>query len=137
MNRKVLGIIILIIIIAAAFIVFNSTKEDVFREVHGEKISNSSNIFVVTTIKNSNGNLVDTNFGKVNVELLDKNSDCGVMILDCPVEHGKSIYVDHNGAYRFKAHYDGGYFYNPADASGDLVILNETNLTYDNITKSF
>ena len=137
MNRKVWRIIILIIIIVAALIVFSYTKEDVFLEVHGEKISNSSNIFVVTTIKDSNGNLVDTNFGKVNVELLDKYGDCGVMILDCPVEHGKSIYVDYNGAYRFKAHYDGGYFYTPTDASGDLVVLNDTNLTYDNITKNF
>ena len=137
MNKKTLIIIVLVIIIIAGIIVFNSSKEDVFVEIHGEKISNSSNIYVVTTILNSNGKIVDTNFGKVNVELLDKNGDTGVMILDCPVEHGRSIYVDYYGYYRYNVHYDGGYFYNPVDASGDLEILNETKLTDDNITHSF
>ena len=91
----------------------------------------------MTTITDSAGNIIDTNFGKVDVELLDKNGDTGVMIMDCPVEHGKSIYVDYYGFYKYNVHYDGGFFYNPVDASGDLEILNYTNLTYDDITKSF
>lgn len=137
MNNKTLTIIVLVIIIIAGLVVFNSSKEDVFLEIHGERISNSSNIYVVTTITDGNGNIIDTNFGKVNVELLDKNGDTGVIILDCPVEHGRSIYVDHYGYYKYNVHYDGGYFYNPVDASGELEILNETNLTDDNNTRSF
>lgn len=137
MNKKMLGIILLIIIIIAGIIVLNLTKEDVYLEVHGEKIQNSTNIFVVTTITDSQGNTIDTDFGKVDVELLGKYGDTGVICEDCPVEDGRSIIVDYYGPYRYVVHYDGGYFFNPADSSGDLEIKNYTDLTYDDITRSF
>ena len=137
MNRKLLGIIILIIIIVAGYLVFDASKQEVFLEVHGEQISNSSDIFVVTTITDSNGNLIDTNYGKLTVELIEKSNDSGVIFEECPVYHGQSIFVHYDEGYRYNVHYDGGYFYKPADASGDFTVINQTNLIFDNITRGF
>ena len=137
MNRKLLGIILLILIIITGYLVFDMTKDEVHLEVHGEQINNSSEIFVVTTILDSNGNIVDTNYGKLTVELLENNGCCGEIIEECPVYHGQSIFVHSYDDYRYTVHYDGGYFYKPADASGDFVVKNQTNLTFDNITRGF
>ena len=137
MNRKLLAIFCRAIILIAGYIVFDSTKENVFIEVHGEQKENTTDIYIVCTIIDSNGKLVDTNYGKLNIELLEKNGCCGVMSEGCPVYQGKSITVSPNDFYKYNVHYDGGYFYNPADASGDLIIKNETILTDDNITRSF
>lgn len=137
MNRKLLAIIFLVIVLIAGYIVFDSTKENVFLEVHGEQKENTTDVYIVCTIIDSNGKLVDTNYGKLNIGLLEKNGCCGAICEDCPVYHGKSITVNTNDFYKYDVHYDGGYFYKPTDASGDLIIKNETDLTDDNITRSF
>ena len=126
MNRKLLSIILVIIILIAGYLVFDSTKENVFIEVHGEEIANSTDVFIVCTITDADGNTIDTNYGKLNIELLEKDGCCGVISEDCPIYHGKSIMVNPNEYDKYNVHYDGGYFFKPADASCKLIIKNET-----------
>ena len=137
MNKKLSAIILLAVILVAGFLVFDYNKENVYLEVHGEKISNSTDIFVVCTVINSNGNLVDTNYGKLNIGLYENDGCCGVIYEDCPLYHVKCVSVFPNDYGKYDVHYDGGYFYKPADVSGDLIIKNQTNLTYDDITRNF
>ena len=68
MERKKLLIIILVIIIIIAIIYFNILKSDVNLDVHGEKISNTSEIYIICKIQDNSGNIVDTSIGMLSIE---------------------------------------------------------------------
>ena len=140
MERKKLLIIILVIIIIIAIISFNILKSDVNLDVHGEKISNTSEIYIICKIQDNSGNIVDTSIGMLSIERqfkTDNENAMGSVEEYPPIKNGISIIRENDEPSIVNVHYDGGYFYNPCDYSGELLIENSTDLTDENITPPY
>ena len=140
MNKKIHLIIMVILIILAGLLIFNSVKEECSITVHGERIPDSNDIFVVCEIHNNKGEIIDTNYGKITIELEIKpteNVQGSWIVENNPVEHGKTIIVSQDDYYTVNAHYDGGFFFKQTNWSGKLNIKNSTQLTFDNVTSPY
>ena len=137
MISKKLLIIAAAIVIVAGLALVSCMKEDVKLDVHAEYINNTTEIYLVTKILDSNGSIVDTNFGKLTIEIQDKYGCTGVIYEEIPIEHGINVLRDYGGNEIINVHYDGGYFYNPCDYSGELIIKQSTNLSDEDLTSYF
>ena len=133
-NRKHL-IIAAAIIIIIAFAIFSFTKEDVTLNVYAQEIENTSDIYLVSEIHKSNGEIADTQFGKMTIELLDKDGN-GVGYNEVPIDHGVNTLRHYGKPVNVNVHYDGGYVYNPCDYSAKLQYKDTPVLTDDNLTSS-
>lgn len=131
-------IIIAAAIIILAFAAVNLTKSDVNIAVHAEKIPDSQEeIYIIYELQDDKGNVVDTPFGKLTSEFSTDDENAIIIYEGMPVEHGKHILRYYGQPSKINVKYDGGYFHNPSNYNGDLVILNSTNLTDDNLTSYF
>ena len=131
-------IIIAATIILLAFAAQNLTKSDINIAVHAEKIPGTSEeIYIIYELQDEKGNIVDTPFGKLTSEFSTDNENTLIIYEGMPVEHGKHILRYYGKPTKINVKYDGGYFHNPANYNRDLVILNSTNLTDDNLTSYF
>lgn len=67
MENKKLMIILLAAIIILAILSLNFFKSDVNLDVHGERISNTSDAYIICKILDNDGNVVDTSTGKLSI----------------------------------------------------------------------
>ena len=139
-NKKFL-IILLAIIIIIAILSFNFLKSDVNLDVNGERISNTSDVYIICKILDNDGNVVDTSIGTLSIGFQFESEDGNAMgeaILEpLPLKNGISIIRETDPSSTVNLHYDGGYFYNPSEYSGELIIKNSTNLTDDDLTPPY
>ena len=140
MNWKKLLILLVAFAIILAIVSVDILKSDVNLEVHGEKIPNTDNIYIVCKICDDKGNIVDTSIGMLSSEFQyeseDENSAGSVAVL-LPLKNGKSIIRENEQPCSINIKYDGGYFYNPCEYSGKLIVKNSTNLTDDDLTPPY
>lgn len=130
-------IIILAVIIIVGFIAFDQTKEEVKLEVHGERIANTSDFYLICQLYDSNGKAVDTPFGKLDITLWDETESFGEGLSEVPIEHGKCIMRFEGNPKIAEVSYDGGYFLKPCKYHNELQIFNSTNLTDEGISSGF
>lgn len=126
-------IIILAAIIIMAFVTFSFTKADVSLEVAAEHIPNTSEIYLVCKIIDNDGNVIDTPYGKMTIEILDENGS-GAVYEDVPIEHGILVMRHDGEPETVNIHYDGSLIYKPCDYRANPSIENTTGLTDDNLT---
>ena len=137
-SKKILIITLIAILMIVGFTGITFSKDVVHLDIHAEKISNTSDIYLITKVFDENDSIVDHNLGKLTIELYDANGCTGVIMEDIPIEHGMNVLRQyHSGESRYVVRYDGGYLYNPTNISGSLKICPSTNLTDDNLTSSF
>jgi len=141
MENKKLMIILLAAIIILAILSLNFFKSDVNLDVHGERISNTSDAYIICKILDNDGNLVDTSTGKLSIGFQfngeDENAMGEAVLEPLPLKNGISIIRENDPSTTVSVHYDGGYFYNPAEYSGVLIVKNSTNLTDDDLTPPY
>lgn len=140
MNRKLMIIIALIIILIIGYTVFSLTREDSQITAHEECINNSSEVYLVITIQDSHGNVINSSMGKLQIELIDEISDQamgGHSYIDIPIENGKFISREPDSSLQIDVKYDGGYLYKPSEYSSKLEVINNTNLTDNDLTKPY
>lgn len=130
-------IIIFAVAIIVAFVIFSSTKADVTLDVHAEDIPNSSDIYLVSELHDSSGNLIDTPFGKLSITFWDEYEIGGAGYEGVSIEHGQNIMRHSEKTPYVMVYYDGGYFYNPCEYSGKLIVKNSTGLSDDNLKSSY
>lgn len=141
MENKKLMIILLAAIIILAILSLNFFKSDVNLDVHGERISNTSDAYIICKILDNDGNVVDTSIGKLSIGFQfngeDENAMGEAVLEPLPLKNGISIIRENDPSTTVSVHYDGGYFYNPAEYSGALIVKNSTNLTDDDLTPPY
>lgn len=137
MTNKKSIIILLAAIIIVAFVIFSFTKPDVTLDVYAEEIPNSSEIYLVSELHDSAGNLINTPFGKLSITFWDEYEIGGASYEGVAIEHGKNIIRHPEIPQAISVYYDGGYFYNPCEYSGKLIIKNSTDLSDNNLTSSY
>jgi len=141
MKHEKLLIILLAIIVILAAVSFNFSKSDVHLDVHGERISNTSDVYIVCKILDNDGNLVDTSIGTLSIGFQFNSDDGNAMgessIESLPLKNGISIIRESDPSKTVRVSYDGGYFHNPCEYLGELIIKNTTELTDDDLTPTF
>ena len=126
-------IILLAAIIIMGFLTFSITKPEVSLDLSAQHIPGTSEIYLVCKIIDNHGNIADTPYGKLTLELFDENGS-GVVYDEIPIQHGILIMRHDGETERVNVHYDGSYIYKPADFSGKIQIENTTTLSDENIT---
>ena len=141
MENKKLMIILLAAIIILAILSLNFFKSDVNLDVHGERISNTPDAYIICKILDNDGNVVDTSTGKLSIGFQfngeDENAMGEAVLEPMPLKNGISIIRENDPSTTVSVQYDGGYFYNPAEYSGALIVKNSTNLTDDDLTPPY
>ena len=94
---------------------------------------NTFQAYLVCKIIDNKGNIADTPYGKLTLELLDENGSV-VVYDEIPIQHGILIMRHDGETERVNVHYDGSYIYKPADFSRKIQIENTTTLSDENIT---
>lgn len=79
MENKKLMIILLAAIIILAILSLNFFKSDVNLDVHGERISNTPDAYIICKILDNDGNVVDTSTGKLSIGFQFNSEDENAM----------------------------------------------------------